>query len=79
MDIFYDTLVTFFNKQLEEFFDTSTCSIVVPASTASKLFNSLEAYTSLVWSKAVLGSVPAIGVELHNLFHCWGTPVRQWV
>lgn len=43
MDGFYDTLLTFFDKQLEEeFFDTSARSIVVSAATASELLDKLE-------------------------------------
>ncbi|KAG0580325.1 hypothetical protein M758_4G166300 [Ceratodon purpureus] len=46
VDGFYDTLLTFFDKQLEEeFFDNSARSIVVSAPTASELLDKLEAYT----------------------------------
>lgn len=46
MDGFYDTLLTFFDKQLEEeFFDNSARSIVVSAPTASELLDKLEAHT----------------------------------
>lgn len=42
-DGFYDTLLTFFDKQLEEeFFDNSARSIVVSAPTASELLDKLE-------------------------------------
>ncbi len=43
VDGFYDTLLTFFDKQLEEeFFDYSARSIVVSAATASELLDKLE-------------------------------------
>lgn len=46
VDGFYDTLLTFFDKQLEEeFFDNSARSIVVSAPTASELLDKLEAYS----------------------------------
>lgn len=51
MDGFYDTLLTFFDRQLEEeFFDNSARSIVVSATTASELLDKLEVnnqYSSL--------------------------------
>lgn len=47
VDGFYDTLLTFFDKQLEEeFFDNSARSIVVSAPTASELLDKLEAHTT---------------------------------
>ncbi|KAG0592209.1 hypothetical protein M758_1G188800 [Ceratodon purpureus] len=46
VDGFYDTLLNFFDKQLEEeFFDNSARSIVVSAPTASELLDKLEAYS----------------------------------
>lgn len=49
VDGFYDTLLTFFDKQLEEeFFDNSARSIVVSAPTASELLDKLEAHTNLL-------------------------------
>lgn len=43
VDGFYDMLLTFFDKQLEEeFFDNSARSIVVSATTASELLDKLE-------------------------------------
>ncbi|XP_024392170.1 probable cytokinin riboside 5'-monophosphate phosphoribohydrolase LOGL10 [Physcomitrium patens] len=47
VDGFYDTLLTFFDKQMEEeFFDNSARSIVVSAPTASELLDKLEAYAA---------------------------------
>lgn len=49
VDGFYDTLLTFFDKQMEEeFFDSSSRSIVVSAPTASELLDKLEAYTPIL-------------------------------
>ncbi|XP_024372579.1 cytokinin riboside 5'-monophosphate phosphoribohydrolase LOG4 [Physcomitrium patens] len=46
VDGFYDTLLTFFDKQMEEeFFDSSSRSIVVSAPTASELLDKLEAHS----------------------------------
>ncbi|XP_024379351.1 probable cytokinin riboside 5'-monophosphate phosphoribohydrolase LOGL10 [Physcomitrium patens] len=46
VDGFYDTLLTFFDKQLEEeFFDNSARNIVMSANTSSELLDKLEAYT----------------------------------
>lgn len=51
VDGFYDTLLTFFDKQLEEeFFDNSARSIVVSAPTASELLDKLESYSTLASS-----------------------------
>jgi predicted Rossmann-fold nucleotide-binding protein len=48
-DGFYDTLLTFFDKQLEEeFFDNSARSIVVSAPTASELLDKLEVIKKII-------------------------------
>jgi len=62
VDGFYDTLLTFFDKQLEEeFFDNSARSIVVSAPTASELLDKLEAY-----SPTLASSLPKLCWEVER-------------